>query len=218
MRNKHPKNPDMGYPSQQQGRPSRGTVTLLSRRGVGATAPSFITCETPLNYDRPRPQTPSTFPPKSPPRETMVKNHAEKVPFADLGGYPPTPLPFFRSTWGSPTPPCAGPGGGYPLPPPAPGRANRHIPGKCRKTRFPAGDSTRNDGLGRAGKVPFAAKGGRGVIPLPPLHFFSKRGSPLHPCAGPGGGYPPPKILFLKAISRNKKMMNTQAPTMHKGS
>ena len=36
------------------------------------------------------------------------------------------------------------------------------------------------------------AMGGRGVIPLPPLLLFFRRGSPPHPCAGPTGGYPPP--------------------------
>jgi hypothetical protein len=38
----------------------------------------------------------------------------------------------------------------------------------------------------------FAAMGGRGVIPLPPLSLFFRRGSPPHPCVRAGGGTHPP--------------------------
>jgi hypothetical protein len=34
-------------------------------------------------------------------------------------------------------------------------------------------------------------KGGRGVIPLPPLFYFFKWGVPTPPCAGQSGGHPP---------------------------
>ena len=113
-------------------------------------------------------------------------------------GYPPppTPLPLFRSRWGSPSPPCAGPGGGYPPP--------HHVPaGACHtNAKIPPappshdGNSTRNDGSGREKKRGFPAQGGRGVPPTPLPFFRSKWGSPSPPCAGPGRGYPPNEENF----------------------
>src|SRR5208337_1927850 len=41
-------------------------------------------------------------------------------------------------------------------------------------------------------KRSFPALGGRGVIPLPPLLLFFRRGSPPHPQTGQAGVPPPP--------------------------
>ncbi len=143
------------------------------------------------------------FSPKAPPRETTVQTVQKKCR-SRTGGRGVIPLPprLFFSKRGSPPPPMCRARWGYPPPPPAPGHANRHIPGKCRKTRFPAGDSTRNDGLGRAEKVPFADLGGRGVIPLPPHLFFSKRGSPPPPMCRARRGVSP-TVLKKRAGSRD---------------
>ena len=65
-------------------------------------------------------------------------------------------------------------------------------------------DSTRN-GIWSCKKAVRIAKGGRGVIPLPPLLLFFRRGSPPHPCAGPAGGIPSPHPVGTRKRSRNSQ-------------
>jgi len=136
---------------------------------------------------------PSPALPRKHPHAKRWFEPCRKSPGRGPGGYPHPP-PLLSIKVGGTLPPLCRANWGVPPTPPAPGRANRHIPGKCRKTRFPAGDSTRSDGLSRAGKVPVADLWGEGVPPTPLPSFRSKWGAPSPPCAGPGGGYPLPSL------------------------
>ena len=97
------------------------------------------------------------------------RRHAEKKGFLVHGGRGVIPLPpsFFFFVEGI-TPP----------PPQVPAGPCHHDSGKPPGSTSHAGDSTRNTGWGHAEKEPVRGHGGRGVIPLPPLSLFFRRGSP----------------------------------------
>jgi hypothetical protein len=107
------------------------------------------------------------------------------------GGDPPTPPHLFFKEGITPPPMCR-PNRGVPPPPQVPAGPCDHNSGKPPDPTSHAGDSTRNTGFGHAEKEPVADKGGRGVIPLPPLSLFFRRGSPPTLVSGQVGGTHPP--------------------------
>ena len=111
------------------------------------------------------------------------------------GGDSPTPPPLFL--WrGSPPHPCAGPGG-YPPPPQVPAGAchtnAKNRPHHHLTTAIPREAMV----LVVQEKRVFRHKGGRGVIPLPPLFFFFVEGITPPPMCRAWWGVPP-----LPTISR----------------